>query len=181
MICPKCGARYPREFSECTQCEVRLVAEPSADEAAPVDPERPATAPAAEGGLFCPECGAEYRQGVTECSDCEVPLGDRPPPEPPHPEPDLVEVTKTSDPALLPVLVSVLESAGIEPVVEGDEIMGVLPVGHFGGGKWSADGRGLNVVIRVPRERAEEARALLTEVEESGADEMGEAGDDDGE
>ena len=41
-----------------------------------------------------------------------------------------------------------------------------------------ADGRGLNVVIRVRRERAEEARALLTEVEESG-DSEAEAGSDD--
>lgn len=129
--------------------------------------------------MFCPECGAEYQPGVTECADCEVPLVDQPPVVP-HPEPDLVEVTETSDPALLPVLVSVLESAGIEPVVEGDEVMGVLPVGHFGGGKWSAGGHGLKVVIRVPRERAEEARALLTEVEESGGTEE-ETGDDVGE
>lgn len=123
--------------------------------------------------MFCPECGAEYEPGVAECADCEVALTPSPPPEPPHPEPDLVEVMETSDPALLPVLVSVLESAGIEPVVDGDEVMGVLPVGHFGGGKWSSDGRGLNVVIRVTRDRAEEARALLTEVEE-GSDSVGE-------
>ena len=120
--------------------------------------------------MFCPECGAEYEPGVAECADCEVALTAAPPPSPPHPEPDLVEVTETSDPALLPVLVSVLESAGIESVVEGDEVMGVLPVGHFGGGKWTSEGRGLNVVIRVPRERAEEARALLTQVEGVGDD-----------
>jgi hypothetical protein len=106
--------------------------------------------------------------GVTECADCEVPLVDQPLAEPEHPEPDLVEVVETSDPALLPVLVSLLESAGITPVVEGDEVMGVLPLGHFGGGKWIADGRGLNVVVKVPRERAEEAQALLAEVEEPG-------------
>jgi hypothetical protein len=117
--------------------------------------------------LFCPDCGAEYQQGVTECADCEVALVQEPPAEREHPEPDLVEVLKTSDPALLPVVVSLLEAAGIAPVVEGDEVMGVLPVGHFGGGRWIADGRGLNVVVKVPRGRAEEAQALLTSVEES--------------
>jgi hypothetical protein len=119
--------------------------------------------------VFCPECGAEYKEGIVECADCEVTLVDRLP-EPEHPEPDLVEVAKTSDPALLPVVVSLLEAAGIEPVLDGDEVMGVLPVGHFGGGRWSADGRGLSVVVRVPRDRAAEAQALLAEVEESGAD-----------
>lgn len=127
--------------------------------------------------MFCPECGAEYEAGVVECADCEQPLTDQPPAEPEHPEPDLVQVLETSDPALLPVVVSLLESAGIEPIVEGDEVMGVLPVGHFGGGKWSSDGRGLNVVLKVRRAQAAEAEALLADIEEGGDE--GEGHDDD--
>lgn len=122
--------------------------------------------------MICPECGAEYRPEITECADCEVPLVAAPPAVE-HPEPDLVQVAEISEPSLLPVVVGLLESAGIEPVVEGDEIMGVLPVGQFGGGVWSGTGHGLSVLIKVPRARAEEAQALLREAEE-----IGDGGDD---
>ncbi len=116
--------------------------------------------------MICPQCGAEYRSGIVECSDCEVALVEPEEAPPLHPEPDLVEVFETSEPSVLPVVVSLLEAAGIEPVVEGDEVMGVLPVGQFGAGAWSSDGRGLSVIVKVPRERSEEARQLLSEVEE---------------
>lgn len=115
--------------------------------------------------MICPECGAEYRQGITECADCEVPLTAAPPAEVEHPEPDLVMVAEIAEPTLLPVVVGLLESAGIEPVVEGDEIMGLWPVGQAISG-WTGDGRGLRAVIRVTADRAEEARALLAEVDE---------------
>ena len=122
----------------------------------------------APGGeiLFCPDCGAEYEQEVAECADCEVPLVHELPAAEEHPEPDLVVLAEISEPTLLPVVVGLLQSAGIEPVVEGDEVMGVLPVGLFGAGGWSGKGRGLSVVVKVPRVREEEARALLAEVEE---------------
>ena len=162
MICPECGAGYPRGFSVCTNCEVPLVAEvPAAPESAPA---------ALEGALegetqFCPQCGAEYRSGVVQCADCEVPLAAAPPAEPAHPEPDLVMLTEIAEPTLLPIVVGLLKSAGIEPVVEGDEIMGLWPVGQPIGG-WTGTGRGLRAVIRVAADRAEEARALLDKVDE---------------
>jgi len=142
----------------CTNCEVQLVSE------TPTPPETDAAALAGQG-LFCPQCGAEYRQGVAECADCGLPLVSTPPVEPAHPEPDLVVLTEIAEPTLLPIVVGLLESAGIEPVVEGDEIMGLWPVGQAIGG-WTGGGRGLRVVIRVAADRAEEARALLDEVDE---------------
>ncbi len=125
------------------------------------------------GGMFCPQCGAEYRQGVGECSDCEVPLTGEAPAEPEHPEPDLVKLTEISEPALLPVVVGMLQSAGIRPVVDGDEIMGLWPVGQPVAG-WTGWGRGLSAVIHVPANRVEEARALLAEVEDQAGEEPAE-------
>lgn len=88
-----------------------------------------------------------------------------PPVEPPHPEPDLVAVAEIAEPTLLPVVVGLLEAAGIEPQVEGDEILGLWPIGQAVSG-WTGTGRGLRAVVRVAADRAEEARALLDEVEE---------------
>ena len=120
--------------------------------------------------MICPECGAEYRQGVAECADCELPLTGEPPTDK-HPEPDLVVVAEIAEPTLLPVVVGLLHSAGIEPVVEGGEIMGLWPVGQAIGG-WTGNGRGLRAVIKVPRARAEEATQLLAETDErSGGEE----------
>ncbi len=122
--------------------------------------------------MICPQCGAEYREGITECADCEVALVEPSAVEAEsHPEPDLVEVMETSDPAVLPIVASLLEAAGIDAVVEGEGVMGVLPVGQFGAGAWSSEGRGLSVVVRVPRAQADEARQLLADVDESGGDE----------
>ncbi len=172
LICPKCGAKYPRGFSECTHCDVRLVAETPAAPAPPEVPEPIAPGEAVAGGaaLWCPECGAEYRQGVADCADCEVPLGHQPPAPPEHPEPHRVALTEISEPAVLPIVVGMLQSAGIETTVEGDEIVGLWPVGRPISG-WTDSGRGLSAVVWVAADRADEARALLAEAEERSAGE----------
>ena len=67
-------------------------------------------------------------------------------------------VATTTDPALLPVLQSVLDSAGIPHVVQGAAGVHLFPLGSSGS---QVTRRIVGTSILVPRERAEEARALL--------------------
>lgn len=116
--------------------------------------------------MFCPECRAEYRDEITTCPDCDVDLVVELPVEPELSDEDLVLVLETADVAVLPVVKSVLRSADIPFVVQGDEAMGVLPVGKIGLGGLTSRGHGLSAAILVPRDHEEEARALLNELPE---------------
>ena len=108
--------------------------------------------------MYCPDCRAEYREGVEACPDCEVRLVVELPPE--GPDEDLVAIFETADVSLLPVVKSLLDSAEIPFVVQGDEALSVLPVGRWGAGI-SQSGRGLAATIRVDKARAQEAEELL--------------------
>jgi hypothetical protein len=70
-----------------------------------------------------------------------------------------VEVARVHDPALVGLVRSVLDAAGIEHVAEGEAVQGVLPVASPG---FFMD-RGLGVVIRVRPEDLEDARHALEE------------------
>ena len=83
-----------------------------------------------------------------------------PPPKPPS-DVALVRVFETADVALLPVIKSVLQAAEIPFITQGDEALGVLPVGRVGAGGISAGGHGLVATILVARQRRDEARDLL--------------------
>ena len=116
--------------------------------------------------MYCPQCRAEFRDEITTCPDCEVSLVVEVPKMPDLLAEDLVSVLETANVAVLPVVKSVLRGAEIPFVVQGDEAMGVLPVGRIGLGGISSGGHGLSAGILVPRDREEEARALLTELPE---------------
>jgi hypothetical protein len=92
-----------------------------------------------------------------------------------RPDMELEQVFETTDPALLPVLKSVLEAAGIPYMLEGEEAFGMLPLS---GGFVNERHQALGVEIHVAKERAEEARALLASAAADGsaAAEAGEAG-----
>ena len=96
--------------------------------------------------MICAKCGTEHPEGPCPGTD---PAG--------H-EMAYVSVLETSDSLLLPVVESVLGGAGIPFVVQGADALGVLPVGIFGSGERM---HGLSATVHVPRDRAEEARALL--------------------
>lgn len=122
--------------------------------------------------MHCPECGVEYREGFDRCHDCDVALVSGPD------SPDrgsstrdgglgrdddqraLVPVLRTTDPALLPVVKSLLQSADIPYFVQGEEAMGLFPLGPFGGHHSRSR---LGAVIHVPPDRVDEVRELLQE------------------
>lgn len=116
--------------------------------------------------MYCPECRSEFRDEIAVCPDCEESLVAELPEEPEFSEDDLVTVMETADVAILPVVKSLLRAAGIPFIVQGDEAMGVLPVGRIGLGGLTTRGHGLSAGILVPRDREEEAKALLTELPE---------------
>ncbi len=74
---------------------------------------------------------------------------------------DLVTVFDTSDPALLPVIKSLLQGAGIPFLVQGEEAMSMLPVGEIVG---PFTKRGLAARVMVKPEDAEAAAELLADL-----------------
>ncbi len=114
--------------------------------------------------MYCPNCRSEFRQEITSCPDCEISLVVELPPQPEFSEDDLVQVFEATNVAVLPVVKSLLRSAEIPFLVQGDEAMSVLPVGNMGLGPLTNKGHGLAALVLVPKDREEEARALLTEL-----------------
>ncbi len=74
---------------------------------------------------------------------------------------DLVAVFDTSDPALLPVIKSILQGADIPFLVQGEEAMSMLPVGEVIG---PFTKRGLAARVMVKPEDAEAATELLSDL-----------------
>jgi hypothetical protein len=110
--------------------------------------------------VICPNCGTEYRDGFTRCADCDVDLVEPPPPPEPPPQIDLVQVFESGNPALIPVIESILEDAGIDYMTKSE------PIQHMFG--WGTFGSNLNYVIGpvqflVRAEDADAARELLTQ------------------
>jgi hypothetical protein len=101
--------------------------------------------------MFCPKCGIEYREGFYECADCKVPLVWEltPEPEPSAERIEFVTVLETYDPSLIAVAKSFLQAAGFRCVVLGEGMRYVDPI-----------------KLQVESHRKEEARLLLSEMEE---------------
>ena len=101
----------------------------------------------------CPQCG-ERRNDTSTCSHC----GHR------HDDPDnggdLVAILETSDSPHLLIAKSILEGAEIPFFVQGDEALGLLPLGNMA--PWPLR-HGIAAVIRVPTAYAADARVLLEE------------------
>lgn len=88
--------------------------------------------------------------------------------ESPHPDEKLVQVFRTADSSLLPVIESVLQGEGIDFLVQGEEGQALFPLGAMGGGE---DKRFLGAVVQVREADAERARAALATVGDDGEEE----------
>jgi hypothetical protein len=115
--------------------------------------------------MFCPRCEAEFRSGFTLCSDCDVPLVDALPEAPVEAFDaqtdlgDLVPLRKVSEPALLPVLTSLLESEDIPFFVQGETALRTVGFAQLLRG---ADPDNVHWVILVPATLVAKANAALT-------------------
>jgi hypothetical protein len=97
--------------------------------------------------MLCSGCGSDLAEGVSVCAKCGID------------EQELVTVCRTSDSALLPILKSLLDAVNIPYLVQGEEALGLFPLGPISVG--IIGGRPTAASILVPRERAEEAERLL--------------------
>ena len=79
---------------------------------------------------------------------------------------EYVAVWSTTDNFLLPMIRSVLTAAEIPHIVQGEEALGLFPMGGVGGSQ-STFRKGLAATILVPRERHEEADRLIRESAET--------------
>jgi hypothetical protein len=110
--------------------------------------------------VYCPKCRSEYREGIYTCAECGVTLVSEPPPAAVD---ELVPVLNTTDANLLPIVKSTLDAAGIPHLVQGEEYLGLFPLGRFATG---VSKRALGAIVHVPADRADEARELLNGVTE---------------
>jgi hypothetical protein len=137
--------------------------------------------------MVCPKCHAEYQPGFTRCSDCDVALvaalpeaasrhRTRASGQPPSAEPgeraprlgrsadmrDLVTVLASGDPGLIAVAKSILDSAQIPWLAEGEVIQHLFGIGRLAGGFNPITGP---VRLRVLASDAEDARLLLADLQ----------------
>jgi hypothetical protein len=127
--------------------------------------------------VICPQCGAEYVPGFTRCSDCDTMLVEAKAepekartPDPPRPDYaagpplELVTVVSSGDSGLVAVAKSLLQAAGIQFLVRGEDVQDLFGVGRVFGG--------FNIItgatqLQVRSEDADDARLVLEDLLES--------------
>ncbi|SRR5258708_16682042 len=118
--------------------------------------------------MKCPKCGSEYREGFTRCTDCDEELIPSPPPEEDddRSEIELVRVFEGGNPALIAVVKSLFEDAGIEYSTSSENLQELFAYNYAIG----------PVFFSVRREDEGEARALLATLDEPDLPELPEEG-----
>lgn len=112
--------------------------------------------------MRCPYCGSEVTTGAASCAQCEVGItwdGVQPTFETRGTLADLVRVT---DPAVLPVIESLLATANIPFIVANEVTQDMFSLGRLVAGYNYIPGP---PTVRVPEECLVEARELLGRIE----------------
>ncbi len=122
--------------------------------------------------MKCPRCGSEYREGFTRCTDCDLELvPSAPPPEAgdvrSHIE--LVKVFEGGNPAVIPLVESLFEDAGIEYSTSSESLQDLFALGRLGTGHNNAIGP---VLFYVRKEDEAEARAIMATLDEPNVAEL---------
>jgi hypothetical protein len=113
--------------------------------------------------MYCPRCKTEYREGFTHCSDCDVDLVDTLPAAATATDVALVNVFETANPALIPVVRSLLDDAEIVFLTKNENLQDI-----FGGGRLAGFNNILGPVqFWVREDDATTAKALLADIEAS--------------
>jgi hypothetical protein len=107
--------------------------------------------------LYCLKCRAEYSHNITQCAACKVSLVDSLT-SAIELKDELVELFKTPDLALLMVVKSVLESAGIPFWVRGEGGLHLFPM-NLSSGFFNTTAYGAAVLVR--REDLPDASKLI--------------------
>jgi Putative prokaryotic signal transducing protein len=107
--------------------------------------------------MRCPACDTEVEEGAVSCGECGEPIGAG---DQAAGESEWAEVCEIQDVSVLPIVESALRAAGIPFQVQGEEMLGVLPIGRMPGGG-GGDALAPGARIFVPKERVEEAEKLL--------------------
>ncbi|MEA2491246.1 MAG: hypothetical protein QOH21_3038 [Acidobacteriota bacterium] len=107
--------------------------------------------------MICPQCNSEYRDGYTHCVSCDVALIE-PVVEAAEPQVELVKVYETGNAAIIPLVESLFDDAGIEYMVKGESIQDLIGGGRLGGG--------YNIILGpvyffVRADDADEAKAIV--------------------
>lgn len=118
--------------------------------------------------MYCPDCGAEYRPEVHECAECRVLLVPAlPDDDAPTPDAKIVPVFRTTEPMMLPIVTSLIESAGIEYFVQGEEALGLYPIGAMAS---SVSRASLGAIVHVHAEDAASVREILADIQHGAAE-----------
>ncbi len=114
--------------------------------------------------MKCPYCGTAVTRGDTACSQCEARIawvGEEAEFEVPE---SFVPVFVAYDPAMLPVVESLLSANGIPFVIPNDTTQDFMGLGRLGVGYNAITGP---PVVKVPGEHAQAASELIASIAEA--------------